>query len=395
MDGDNDLSDAMLEDINEITQGSSSANINILVQLDLPENQPARRFSIKQGEITNLEFLDEIDMASQDSLENFLNWAKSKGNAEKNVLILSDHGNGWDQASGPSPKNKLQSRALFQDTDNNKLQVFLHNHLVADVIRNANIQLDILGLDASIMGTIEALYEFSDLADILISSQEVGQASGWPYDKIFTELSSDTSISAETLSKIIVNQYESFFENMFYPTNQTPEHLQYHAIAAHKSTEIMSIVDQIDVLSQDLTTKLNSEENIEVLELLETSRKNAQEIDQVAQIFVYVDLQHFTHLQSPEMNFQSLIANTTIAEYHGLARPNMNGISIVFFRPSYNQDFSLCTGETISAMGCNTYDSNYKNWDETTATGNKGKFINNTQWDEFLHTYYNVLGFEN
>ena len=92
----------------------------------------------------------------------------------KKLLILWNHGNGWDQMDGPSSPvcantgYALSGRSLFYDDDNNS--PFLPNHCVKQAIQNANIKIDLLGLDASIMGTIEAWYEFKDLSEIIVSS---------------------------------------------------------------------------------------------------------------------------------------------------------------------------------------------------------------------------------
>ena len=63
----------------------------------------------------------------------------------------------------------------------------------------------------------------------------------------------------------------------------------------------------------------------------------------------------------------------------GSARPGAHGISIVFF-------------DLPDAITYNVYDPNYKNYDASTDTGNKGAFITDFQWDEFLHAYYVAAG---
>jgi len=71
-----------------------------------------------------------------------------------------------------------------------------------------------------------------------------------------------------------------------------------------------------------------------------------------------------------------LVSGGTIAEYHGDARPNAHGMSIVFFR-----------SRSITA-----YDVNYQNYDPVTNRGNGGDFINQFSWDEFLAAYYTAAG---
>ena len=111
---------------------------------------------------------------------------------------------------------------------------------------------------------------------------------------------------------------------------------------------------------------------------LEQVRQVAQEIDRYNQFDVYMDIADFGQLISRKNTLAQLISEVTIAEYHGKDRPQANGISVVFFNPP-------------NAWVYNTCDPNYKNWDEASASGNKGKFINETEWDEMLARYYGLV----
>ena len=181
--GDNDLSPHIEADFQEIITSINSKHINICIQIDRVNDVPTQRYRLLNGTSTLLADLGEVDSTDPNELSNFITWAKSQGAAKKNILIISSHGNGWDQATGASPLDKPTQRAMFSDEDNNKPapNVYTHNHLIADAIQSANVQLDILGLDASLMATIETMYEFSELAPILVASEEIGNANGWNY----------------------------------------------------------------------------------------------------------------------------------------------------------------------------------------------------------------------
>ena len=378
LDGDNDLGDDILSDMAEMVEGTRSAEIDILIQLDLPDGVPAKRYKIHNGTQTELENLGEVDMTDPQTLTDFLVWAKAEMNSsDHTILLLSDHGNGWDQLIGPSPVAKLSNRSMFVDWDDGSRRVIMHNHRVRTAIEAAEMEFDILALDASIMGTIEALYEFSDIAPIIISSQEVGYKDGWDYEYILKNLSKNTAMTDEAFSTLVVESYERHFEQVAYPADADLATDQSFNIAAHRSSGLKQIVAQTNTLAETLMADLNDTAlSNEMITTLGDARKNAQKIDLWIQPYIYVDLKDFVTKLEMSSDIPTLIDETTIASYNGKDRPNASGLSVVFFQ--FPDSHGL------------TYDKNYKNWDETTEMGNKGKFINEFQWDEMLKTYYGL-----
>lgn len=376
LDGDNDLAASNRQDMEEMRLGANNAAIRLLVQFDQPNGIPAKRYEITNGEIRELENIGEVDMADGQTLTDFLLWAKTQvtDTPQHTVLILSDHGNGWDQTLGPSPANKIRPYSLFEDYDANKKRTpALHNHLVRDAVAKAEWSLDILGLDASIMGTIEAIYEFADLAPIVISSQEVGFADGWNYQRLLGDLSDNSAIDNETFATMVVNSYRDDFELDRYPAGIESRD-QLYGIAAHRSAEIKSLTQAVATQSETWRTELaDSDKRDALITTLKNARTEAQHIDFYNQPFVYVDLADL-FVKTGNTDIPDLLEQSTIAAYHGKDRPNAHGLSIVFFQ--LPDAWNL------------TFDSNYKNWDAATQTGNKGKFINETSWDEMLYAYY-------
>ena len=385
LDGDNDLSNSAVADLLEMAAVGSSDRITIVVQIDRL-GETAKRYRIVPGGWELLADLGELDMASPQTIQDFLVWAGEMYPADRKVLILWNHGNGWDQGDGPSsPAAPLRNagkaqRSILYDDDNGMggASPFLSNHVVKQAIETSNISLDILGLDASIMGTFEALYEFKDLAPILISSQEVGESHGWDYTAIFSNLVRNPGMSTEDLSRVIVDSYGNFFENSFYPL--LPAYEKRHSIAAIRTAYLGPLATEIDGLAVGLTGRLNDPAMKDAaLTTIGTARLSVQEIDKYNQPYVYVDLMDLDRLLNQGTVISQLLTGATIAEYHGTARPNAHGLSIVFFR-------------FPEAIASNTFDSNYKNYDAATNTGNSGDFINFHLWDEFLATYYSAAG---
>ena len=377
MDGDNNLDLAALDDLEEMKAVGSSDNVKVVLQLDL-RGVTTKRYLVEKGSTKLISDLGELDMAAPQTITDFLVWAKSAYPAERTVLILWNHGNGWDQGDGPSVLSSPR-RSILYDEDNNGVNApFLSNFKVRNAISNSGIKIDVLGLDASIMGTIEALYEFRGLAPIIITSQEVGESHGWDYKTILSRLEADPGMGTEDLATVVVGSYRDFFEGTFYPQN--PIYEKKHTISALRTVYMNQIAQEADSLAGGLISLMDVPfTRGDTLTLIRTARQGVQAIDYYVQPFVYVDLVDIERLLGKGAAISQLISDATIAEYHGSARRNAHGVSIVFFKMP-------------DATGL-TYDPNYKNYDPQTLTGNAGEFIYIFRWDEFLQKYYSYEGF--
>lgn len=377
MDGDNNLDLAALADMEEMKAVGSSDNVKIVVQLDL-RGVTTKRYLVEKGSTKLISDLGELDMAVPQTITDFLVWSKDAYPADRTVLVLWNHGNGWDQGDGPSVLSSPK-RSILYDEDNNGVNApFLSNFKVRKAIKDSLIKIDILGLDASIMGTMEALYEFRDLAPIIITSQEVGESHGWDYKAILSRLEADPGMGSEDLATVVVDSYRDFFEGTFYPQNLLYE--KKHTISALRTVYMSQIAQEADFLAGGLISLMDVPfTRGDTLALIRIARQGVQAIDYYVQPFVYVDIVDIERLLGRGAAISQLISDATIAEYHGSKRPNAHGVSIVFFKMP-------------DATGL-TYDPNYKNYDPQTLTGNAGEFINLFRWDEFLRKYYSSEGF--
>ncbi|MBI5016376.1 MAG: hypothetical protein HZB55_12925 [Deltaproteobacteria bacterium] len=376
LDGDNDLGDAALADLAEMEAVGSTAAVDVLVQLDLPNGVPAKRYRVVKGGRRELADLGEVDMAKPGTLTAFLKWGAAAAPARRTALVVWNHGNGWDQGDGPSPAAQRRLPSILRDDDNQS--PFLANYRVRGAIEAAGVALDLLGLDASIMGTLEAQYELRTVAPVLVTSQEVGETHGWDYTAILGGLTSKPEMGAEELSQLIVDAYRDFFENVFYPD---PAHAGYdrrHSISALRTAPLGDLGQAVGGLARELGRLLGDPATRDATgTAIAVARRNVQAIDRYSQPYVYVDLFDLDRLLEPlsPTNIRPLIQAATIAEYHGDGRPNAHGVSIVFFqRPE------------AEAVG--TFDTNYHDYDPQTGTGNKGEFLNAFGWDELLSAYY-------
>ena len=378
MDGDNNLSGSALANFTQMQAATGSTNVTVVVQL-ATLGASTKRYQIKNGATTLLADLGEVNMATGQSITNFLTWATTAYPADRTVLILWDHGDGWDEltpraaaAGAPAAPHSL---AMFTNPGSNTPVLF--NYQIRQAIEQSGIKLDVLGFDGCNMGTLEAFYEFRGLAGVLVASEELVPDNGWNYNALLSGLAAAPGMSAEDFGTLAVTAYQNYYANTQPPLTATTL-IALRGLPSSgldQDNPITRIAVEIDSVARQLQASLASPAtSAATLSTITQARAGVQEID-ISTSFVYVDLVDLFNRLGVATALPALVSAATIAEYHGSARPGAHGISIVFFK-------------LPEAITYNVYDPNYKNYDAATNTGNQGAFINSFQWDEFLHAYY-------
>ena len=402
MAGDNDLSSSILSDFGEMEAAGSTGLVNVVVQIDT-YGGTTKRLLVKRGQSLLLDDLGEQNMASPQTLKDFVIWAKGHYPASRYALILSSHGDGLAKRLPGPPMERIQQRILQDDTDG--VRCCLANALVQQALEDTGIYFDILGFDASQMGQIETAYEFRNLSDVLIFSQETGQANGWDYTAILNGLEKNPLMRGDALAKLIVDSYRSFYEGIFYPENNTPVEGRYLTISSIRlGSSINQLAFEIDNLSGLLMAGLtgdDAETRGLLLDAIGEARDQAGELklNSLTAPYVYVDLFDLMNKlmdslkkretgNSPfqiievDKKIETIITlkdKVILSEYHGVARPNAHGLSLTFFK-------------LPEALQYQHYYEISRLFDPYTGEGSQVQFFHDTRWDEFLKTYYQKAG---
>lgn len=147
------------------------------------------RYEISGGRLKKLEDLaDDISMSDQKSLEDFLIWAKEKHAADRNMLVLWDHGGGVALGYGQDDVNDKQS-------DNYETCMNTSEFLKA--VKKAGMKFDVIGFDACLMQDLEIAAKLEPYADYYLASEEVEGGYGWYYTSAFGKLAEDPGMSTE------------------------------------------------------------------------------------------------------------------------------------------------------------------------------------------------------
>ena len=367
LDADNDLNSWANLDIREMMEIGSTENVTIILQLD-SRNVTTKRYKVEKGLLTLLADLGELDMASGETLRDFVSDTISGYPAEHYALLIWDHGQGW--------KGTAATKSIFNDYDNGKFNYYLSNYYIAGALADARsetgVKLDILGIDACNMSVIEAAYEFRNAADILVASQELVSAYGWDYDDLLLRLSRKPDATPVELAQAMVHSFREYYSNSPYATQTIAAMALDKKYSVDGSADISTLAAAVNNLALSLSALMaDSATQAAILDLLTVSRANVREFE-----YIYVDLIDFcSGLVGDDTAVEQEFNKILLAEYHGAEQTDAHGLSIVFF------DRSTPGDELV-------YDPSYRNFDEETLTGSLIGFINEFHWDEMMHEYF-------
>lgn len=259
--GDNNLDGSGVVDLGEMKSVGSTDEVNIVAQFDRQgRNGESRRFYLRKGgdlDADAVMSLGETNTGDPKVLEDFITWGITDYPAERCMVVLWNHGSGWDdtniyrmirddlnmdvsrkagiigKTAGESRgivssrtirqvSNRTFKRALF-DTSvrmaltakaiafDDQAKDFLDNREMKKVLTGVRKKLkrkiDVLGMDACLMNMVEVAYQVRGSVAFTVGSEETEPGDGWPYDKIVAELVKNPDMPARELTKVIVRKY--------------------------------------------------------------------------------------------------------------------------------------------------------------------------------------------
>lgn len=214
--GDNNLEDAGIDDINEMEIAGSTDDVKIVVQFDRSREygeshgnwHGARRYLIQQDNSdqigsTMLEDLGDVDSGDYNSVIDFVAWAADNYPAQKYALVLWDHG--WSWYTAPTPFKGISS----DDDTGNSISVAggdLENLLI-ETNEIIGQKLEVLGMDACIMMGWEMANISIPYANYYVASQDYEGFDGWNYEGAMLELTANSSMNGEELGESIARTF--------------------------------------------------------------------------------------------------------------------------------------------------------------------------------------------
>jgi len=340
MDGDNNLQTVMEDSIQIIEDGGYCKDIKIFIQFDTYDIfQGIKRYEVTESGVNEVETIAEKSMGNKTTLTNFVSWCKEKCSADRYCLVLSDHGTGW------------MNGFLRDDTDDDR-------YMGMDELRDALIdikdnilhqKIDLVVLDACLMGMTEIYYQIRDTTKICVASPELHQ--GCPYKWVLWDLYEDSYCDEKKLGEYFVRSFKTEYSII--------------SISAYDIEKISTnVTPKLDSFSDELIDnyKLIKEDLMESID--RAVSYNGINEDGSDYILHYKDLYGFTfHLSRvvTDTDIQNKAEDLLNALRDAKVYPHANlGISIYIPTFNLNPDYR--------------YNPDYTNLD----------FCRDTSWDDFV-----------
>jgi hypothetical protein len=363
MDGDNNLEQAAIDDLNEMESVDGlSSSVNIIVQVDRIDGYDtsngdwtgARRYKVTHDtnintiSSTKLQELGEINMGDPATLQTFMEWGLTTYPANHYALILWDHGGG------------VEGVAWDDSNNNDHLTLEELGSTFEKVYSAKKITFDIIGFDACLMATIEVVNQVKDYAKYIVASEEVEPGDGWPYDRFLGKLSKTPSMDGQQLATIIVSEY-----GVDYESRKSVD----TTLSAIKTDRVQSIVNGLNSLAGQLDTIVTNEKGSDTFtktRLIEKAINSAQKY----QLDNQIDLGGFLKSLKDSNSFDTVsltslldnYTNSVLKNYFGSARSGSTGLTV------HTNPNDYPAGIVI---------------------------VKNTNWDDFLVSYYSSLSSAN
>ncbi len=157
-------------------------------------NKSNQIYRIKNGGLEQLVSDDgSKPMTNPDTLASFIQFCSKNYPANRNELILWDHGGGSVSGYGYDEKNKSAGSMDIPS--------------ISKALKKGGVTFDFVGFDACLMATAETALMLNDYADYLIASEETEPGVGWFYTNWLTELGKNTSMPTVEIGKNIVDDF--------------------------------------------------------------------------------------------------------------------------------------------------------------------------------------------
>lgn len=356
LDADNDLHSFGLDDLDEMQQIGSSAEVNVVVQWDgwglWGDNMGGtKRYLITPGQRILVQDLGELNMGAPQTLADFVDWGMTQYPASHYALVLWNHGAGWrSRAKAPATTHTGPAyKAVCWDYTSGTDPLYMAEVRAAlQQVQAKQQKVDVLGFDACLMGMVEVAAEISGQANFMVASEADEPGQGWPYNIVLQTLTNTPGTTPGDFANAVVDSYAQSYGSW---NNVT--------MAAIDLSAVPGVVTAVDGFANTLLSNWDS--------------RFAQARSQTLSFDVpdHIDLYRFAELVGGSVpnvsaaadNLKTALSAAVRHEWHSGDMTGANGLAVYFpanvpssWPGDYNPSIIRYAGETL--------------------------------WDEFLTLYY-------
>lgn len=216
----NNLEKYGMLDVNEMEKIGSTDKVKIAVELGRIRGYDAsdgdwkgqRRLIVqKDADMSKiaspiLQDIPKGDMGDWRHLVEFVAWAKEKAPAQKYMLVVWNHGSGWDKQPG---RDVTTLGISYDDETGNHISTVDLGQALA-----AMGKLDVFASDACLMQMAEVAYQIKDYAEFVVASEETEPGDGYTYDDMLGPLAGNPGQSAQSLAALTAKAYTAHYASM-------------------------------------------------------------------------------------------------------------------------------------------------------------------------------------
>ena len=354
LNGDNNLSSAQGQTLENIRQVGSSSEVNIAILIDQNQVNDTRLYYLNGTTLVQQTWPSESHMDDPATIVQLVTKVKNDIPGNHYALFISSNkGSGWqgvcwdDHGDGQMITMPEFLNALNQITEDG-----------AD-------KLNLLGIETCMIGGIEVAYQINSCVNFFVASPECAVVGDYPYVQSFTDLKSNPAMTPEDFAIDIVSH--------FVPHNY-PQYNMKTTLAATELSYLPSLASSIDELGVFFLNHLDQYKN-QITAALEGTRIYGQfwYIDYYIDFYSFLDL---CTISDPDFiaikdTIESTMDTGVIANVHLQDDPS-HGLSIYFPRRAGDYNDSL------------RYPTLPSPYEET-------NFAIDTHWDDFLKSYLGIV----
>jgi hypothetical protein len=304
MNGDNNLDPFAVADFEELARVRYDPRVNVVVQLDRAgrgtggdaEWGETRRFLLRQNlRPTRSDSLpgfdEEANMGDPATLAAFVEWARRSYPAERYMLVVWSHGDGWRRRSqaesagvanaaaaderrrvvaeaeallgeGRLTDSKLASlnllltsletqfRTISEDETNGSDRLYVREIQDAlEAVFGGGVGLDVIGFDACLMQMVETAYAMRNVAGVMVGSEELEPMDGWGYDLWVQALADAPEADGAAVGRLVVESYRTTYANVRPGTT----------LSAVRLSGMRRLAAAVSALSKELMQRLDAD----------------------------------------------------------------------------------------------------------------------------------------
>ncbi len=215
--GKNNLERYAIKDLNEMEMVGSTGKVNIVAELGRMDGydtsngdwKTTRRFLIQKDNDTSritspvLADLGSVDMGKDESVIDFGKWAKRAYPAKKYMMIIWNHGSGWEKGLNPG-----LAKGISYDEETGS---HVNTPQLGRILRDIG-GVDVYGSDACLMQMAEVDYEIKDSVKYIVGSEETEPGDGYTYDTFLGPVVANPAMTPEELGKAAVKAYADHYQ---------------------------------------------------------------------------------------------------------------------------------------------------------------------------------------